>query len=104
MTVQELIDIENKYREEYQDVPYVFNEVGEYEPANMNDDVAFLCKGFIQQHSHITDDTKKMLAEKGLIDFEILILMCFKLVIFLSAFRWNSYNDKKVQFLKCVRD
>lgn len=94
MTVQELIDIENKYREEYKDVPYVFNEVGEYEPANMNDDVAFLCKGFIQQHSHITDDTKKMLAEKGLTDFEILILMCF--VGYLSyAFRWNSYNDKK---------
>lgn len=94
MTVQELIDIENKYREEYKDVPYVFNEVGEYEPANMNDDVAFLCKGFIQQHSHITDDTKNMLAEKGLTDFEMLMLMCF--VGYLSyAFRWNSYNDKK---------
>ena len=94
MTVQELIDIEKKYQGNHKNDPWVYNEVGELEPSNMNDDIVFLSKGYIKKHNEIKPETRKDLAEKGLGDFEILMLMCF--VGYLSyAFRWNSYNDKK---------
>lgn len=93
MTVQELIEIEKKYKEDHKDDPWVYNVVDELEPANMNDDIVFLEKGYISKHNNIGPETKKNLADKGLSDFEILMLMCF--VGYLSnAFRWNSYNDK----------
>ncbi len=94
MTVQELIDIEKKYQNDHKDDPWVYNEVGELQPSSMNDDIAFLSKGYIKRHNNINLETRKDLTEKGLGDFEILMLMCF--VGYLSyAFRWNSYNDKK---------
>ena len=94
MTVQELIDIEKKYQSDHKNDPWVYNEVGEMEPSNMNDDIAFLSKGYIKKHSNIKPETRKDLTDKGLSDFEVLMLMCF--VGYLSyAFRWNSYNDKK---------
>lgn len=94
MTVKELIDIEKKYQNDHKDDPLVYNEVGELEPANMNDDIVFLYKGYIAKHNSIKPETRKDLTDKGLSDFEILMLMCF--VGYLSyAFRWNSYNDKK---------
>lgn len=94
MTVQELIEIEKKYKEDHNDEPWVYNEVGEMEPANMNDDIVFLEKGYIARHNSINQETRMDFAEKGLSDFEMLMLMCF--VGYLSnAFRWNSYNDRK---------
>ncbi len=94
MTVQELIDIEEKYQSDHKDEPWVYNEVGEFEPANRYDDIVFLEKGYIARHNSIKPDTRKNLADKGLNDFEMLMLMCF--VGYLPhAFRWNSYNDKK---------
>ncbi len=94
MTVQELIEIEKKYKEDHKDDPWVYNEVGELEPANMNDDIVFLEKGYIARHNSIKPETRKDLTDKGLNNFEMLMLMCF--VGYLSyAFRWNSYNDKK---------
>lgn len=94
MTVQELIEIEKIYKEDHKNDPWVENEVGEFEPANMNDDIVFLEKGYIARHNCIKPETRKDLADKGLSDFEMLMLMCF--VGYLSdAFRWNSYNDKK---------
>ena len=94
MTVQELIDIEKKYQGNHKNDPWVYNEVGELEPSNMNDDIVFLSKGYIKKHNDIKPETRKDLAEKGLSDFEMLILMCF--VGYLSqAFRWDSYKDKK---------
>ena len=93
MTVQELIDIEKKYQNDHKDDPWVYNEVVELEPAYMNDDTVFLFKGYIAKHNSIKPETRKDLTDKGLSDFEILMLMCF--VGYLSyAFRWNSYNDK----------
>lgn len=94
MTVKELIDIEKKYQSDHKNDPWVYNEVGEFEPANRNDDIVFLEKGYIVRHNSIKPETRKDLAKKGLSDFEMLMLMCF--VGYLShAFRWNSYNDKK---------
>lgn len=94
MTVQELIDIEKRYQNDHKDDPWVYNEVGELEPANLNDDIVFLNKGYIEKHNSIKPETRKDLTDKGLSDFEILMLMSF--VGYLSyAFRWNSYNDKK---------
>ena len=94
MTVQELIDIEKKYQGNHKNDPWVYNEVGELEPSNMNDDIVFLSKGYIKKHNDIKPETRKDMAEKGLSDFEMLILMCF--VGYLSqAFRWDSYKDKK---------
>ena len=77
MTVQELIDIEKKYQDNHKNDPWVYNEVGELEPSNMNDDIVFLSKGYIKKHNDIKPETRKDLAEKGLSDFEMLILMCF---------------------------
>lgn len=94
MTVKELIDIEKKYIKDHKDDPWVYNEVGEFEPANRYDDIVFLEKGYIAKHNSIKPETRKNLADRSLSDFEMLILMCF--VGYLShAFRWNSYNDKK---------
>jgi len=91
MTVQELLEIEKKYIDEHKDAPWVFNEVGELEPSNMKDDIVFLSKGYIKKHNNIKPEMKQFLSEKGLNDFEILMLMCF--VGYLSyAFRWNSYD------------
>ena len=56
-------------------------------------DISFLEKGYIEKHNHIKPEKKKKLAEKGLTDFETLMLMCFE--GFLSyAFKWDSYNNK----------
>lgn len=90
MTVEELIMLEQKYKEENKNRHYKYNEVGEFVPTNMNEDISFLEKGYIEKHNHIKPEKKRNLAGKGLTDFEILMLMCFE--GFLSyAFRWPSY-------------
>lgn len=94
MTVQELIEIERKYREVHKNDSWIINEVGELELADINDDIVFLQKGYIAKHNCIRPEMRKDLADKGLNDFEILMLICF--LGYLSyVFRWNSYNDRK---------
>ena len=93
MTVQELLKIEKDYAGEHKNVQYVSNEVGELVPSNIDEDINFLEKGYIERHNHIKPDKKKKLALKGLTDFEMLMLMCFE--GFLSyAFKWNSYDER----------
>lgn len=93
MTVEKIIEIEKNYINEHKNVHYVYNEMGELVPANMDEDISFLEKGYIERHNHIKPEKKKKLAEKGLTDFETLMLMCFE--GFLSyAFKWDSYNNK----------
>ncbi|MBO4719788.1 MAG: hypothetical protein J5658_07945 [Prevotella sp.] len=93
MTVQELLNIEKVYAAEHKNVQYVYNEVGELVPSNIDEDINFLEKGYIGRHNHIKPDKKKQLEMKGLSDFEMLMLMCFE--GFLSyAFKWNSYDER----------
>ena len=93
MTVQELLKIEKDYASEHINVQYVYNEVGEFVPSNIDEDINFLEKGYIERHNHIKRDKKKKLVLKGLTDYEMLMLMCFE--GFLSyAFKWNSYNER----------
>lgn len=94
MTVEELLNVEKKYIKEHENVHYVYNEVGELVPSNIDEDINFLEKGYIKRHNHINPKKKKKLAKEGLTDFEMLMLMCFE--GFLSyAFRWNSYDNRK---------
>ncbi len=93
MTVEELLNSEKDYREEHKNVQSIFNEVGDIVPSNIDEDISFLEKGYIEKHNHIKPDKKKFLASKGLSDFEMLMLMCFE--GFLSyAFKWNSYDNR----------
>ena len=91
MTVQELLKIEKDYAGEHKNVQYVYNEMGELVPFNMDEDINFLEKGYIERHNHIKPDKKKKMEMNGLTDFEM--LMCFE--GFLSyAFKWNSYDER----------
>ena len=66
MTVEKIIEIEKNYINEHKNVHYVYNEMGELVPANMDEDISFLEKGYIERHNHIKPEKKKKLAEKGL--------------------------------------
>ena len=55
MTVQELIEIERKYREVHKNDSWIINEVGELELADINDDIVFLQKGYIAKAKGTTD-------------------------------------------------
>lgn len=91
MTVQEILDIEKQYQQI--DKPWGFNEDGELAPANQNEDISFLAKGYIKKHNNINPELKKKLSEYGLTDFEMLMLKCFE--GFLSyAFKWESYEER----------
>lgn len=93
MTVEDLLNIEKEYAEGHKNVQYVYNEVGERVPSNIDEDINFLGKRYIKRHYHIKPSKRKQLAKKGLSDFEMLMLMCFE--GFLSyAFKWNSYNER----------
>jgi len=100
MRVDELIEIEQKYIEEHQDFLMVINDYGEFEEANLNDDLEFLQRGEIKKHyDGIRKETMEVLRNKGLSDFEILMLICF--VGNLSfAFRWYSYDDKPTPIIE----
>ena len=93
MTIEELLNIEKRYIESHKRIHMVRNEVGELVPSNIDEDINFLEKGYIERHNHIKPDKKKKLVLKGLTDYEMLMLMCFE--GFLSyAFKWNSYNER----------
>ncbi len=93
MTVDELIAIERKYKEEHKTIRLV-RVNGESIPDNLNDDIRFLNEGYIEKHHKIKPERKKKLAQKGLSEFEMVMLNCF-LSGLPDAFQWSSYKDKK---------
>lgn len=93
MTVDELISIEKKYKEAHKTI-HLVRINGELMPDNINDDLSFLNKNFIKKHSKINTDRKKKLDQKGLTEFEMVILNCF-LCGLSYAFKWPSYDDKE---------
>ncbi len=92
MTVDELIAIEKKYKEDHKTF-HLVRDNGESMPDNNDDDIRFLNEGLIEKHKFIRPKRKKKLAEKGLSEFEMLMLNCF-LGGLPHAFRWSSYADK----------
>lgn len=93
MTVQELIDIEKKYKERHNSFHLVANQVGESVPDNMDEDIRFLNDGYIAKHYNPNGKTTSNLKKQGLDDFEILMLKCFVGCVS-HAFKWNSYMDR----------
>lgn len=93
MTVEELLEIENKYIDEHKNSHCVYNAVGELVPSNFVDDIYFLERGFIKRLNHIKAKKRNELAKWGLTDFEMLILNCFEGPIS-YAFKWNTYDDR----------
>ena len=93
MTVDELIAIERKYKEEHKTIRLV-RVNGEFMPDNLNDDIRFLNEGYIENHHKIKPERKKKLAQKGLSEFEMVMLNCF-LGGLSYAFKWSSYDDKE---------
>ena len=93
MTVEELLNIENHYRETHRSIHMVRNEVGELVPANMNEDIRFLEDGYIAKHFNPNGKTTSALEKQGLDDFEILMLKCFVGGVS-HAFKWDSYENR----------
>lgn len=93
MTVDELIAIERKYKEEHKTIRLV-RVNGESMPDNLNDDIRFLNEGYFEKHHKIKPERKKKLAQKGLTEFEMVMLNCF-LCGLSYAFKWSSYEDKE---------
>ena len=65
MTVEDLLNIEKEYAEGHKNVQYVYNEVGERVPSNIDEDINFLEKRYIERHYHIKASKRKQLAMKG---------------------------------------
>ena len=93
MTVEELIDMEKLYIDSNKRIHMDRNEVGELVPANMNEDIRFLEDGYIAKHYSPNGATTISLKNKGLDDFEILMIKCFMGGLS-YAFKWNSYNNR----------
>lgn len=93
MTVQELIDIEKKYKDRHNSVHLEHNKVGESVPDNMDEDIRFLEDGYIAKHYDPNGKTTSALKKQGLNDFETLMLNCF-LGGVSHAFIWDSYEDR----------
>lgn len=93
MTVEKLLNIEKRYIESHKRVHMVRNGVGELVPANMNEDIRFLEDGYIAKHYSPNGDTTVSLKNKGLDDFEILMMKCFMGGIS-YAFKWKSYKNR----------
>lgn len=93
MTVEELLNIEKQYIESHKRIHMVRNEIGEYVPANINEDIRFLEDGNIAKHYSPNEATTVSLKNKGLDDFEILMMKCFMGGIS-YAFKWKSYKNR----------
>lgn len=93
MSVEELLNIEKHYRERHKSIHLISNEVGELVPDNIDEDVSFLNDGYIAKHYNPNGDTTIALKEKGLDDFEILMIKCFMGGVS-YAFKWNSYKER----------
>ncbi|MCR4834818.1 MAG: hypothetical protein K5899_00305 [Bacteroidaceae bacterium] len=91
MTVEEILKREKQYKENHKNVHLVPNEVGELVPYNINDDISFLTDGKISKHYHPNGAITAALKNKGLNDFEILMLNCF-LGDVSHVFKWHSYE------------
>jgi len=93
MNAHELIDIEKKYKERHNRGHLVPNQVGEFVPDNMDEDIRFLEDGYIAKHYNPNGKTSSALKKRGFDDFEILMLYCF-LGGVSHAFKWNSYENR----------
>lgn len=93
MTVEELLNLENHYRETHKSIHLVSNEIGESVFDNMNEDIRFLNDGYIGKHYNPNGKTTVTLKNEKLSDFEILMLICFMGGLS-YAFKWNSYDDR----------
>lgn len=93
MTVEKLLSIEKRYMESHKRIQMVRNGVGEMVPANMNEDIRFLEDSYIAKHYSPNGDTTASLKNKGLDDFEILMMKCFMGGIS-YAFKWRSYKNR----------
>lgn len=93
MNVEELLNIEKRYIEIHKRIHMVRNKVGELVPANMNEDIRFLENGDIAKHYSPNGATTVSLKNKGLDDFEILMIYCFMGGIS-YAFKWKSYKNR----------
>lgn len=93
MTINELIAIEKKYIEDHKNNHFV-RVNGESFPDNFDDDIRFLKEGLIEKHKFIEPERKKDLTQKGLSEFEMVMLNCF-LGGLSYAFKWSSYDDKE---------
>lgn len=93
MTALELIDLEKKYKEGYNSVHLVPNQVGESVTDNKDEDIRFLNDGYIAKHYNPNGKTTSNLKKQGFDDFEILMLKCF-LGGVSHAFKWDSYEDR----------
>ena len=92
MTVDEIIAIERKYKEEHKTIRLV--RVNVESMPDINDDIRFLNEGYIEKYHKIKPERKKRLAQKGLSEFEMVMLNCF-LCGLSYAFKWSSYEDKE---------
>lgn len=92
MTVDEIIAIERKYKEEHKTIRLV--RVNVESMPDINDDIRFLNGGYIEKYHKIKPERKKRLAQKGLSEFEMVMLNCF-LCGLSYAFKWSSYEDKE---------
>lgn len=93
MTVKELLNLENHYRETHKSIHLVSNEIGESVFDNMNEDIRFLNEGYIGKHYNPNGKTTVTLKKEKLSDFEILMLICFMGGLS-YAFKWNSYDER----------
>ncbi len=93
MTVQELMDIEKKYKERHNSAHLKLNQASKTVPDNMDEDIRFLADGYITKHYNPSGKTTSVLNKQGLDDFEILLLKCFVGGVS-HAFKWNSYEDR----------
>ncbi len=93
MTVQELLDIEKKYIGEHRNAHWIYNQIGERVPSNLNEDIRFLEDGLITKHYNPDGENAIALKEYGLNDYEILMLKCFMGGIS-YAFKWNTYENR----------
>ena len=94
MEVEEILKMEEEYCKNHND-EFVLDNFDAVGQSNAHDDLSFLSKGYIARQYEASSKQLEWeeLRNKGLTDFEILMLLCF--VGFLSyAFRWDSYEDK----------
>jgi hypothetical protein len=77
MTVEELINVEQQYKENHKNIHLVPNKMGESVPDNLNEDIRFLNDGYITKHFNPNGKITASLKRNGLNEFEILMLKCF---------------------------
>lgn len=93
MTVEDIINIEQQYKENHKNIHLAPNEIGESAPDNLNEDIRFLNDGYIAKHFNPNDKITVDLKRNGFNEFEILMIKCF-LGALSYAFKWDSYEER----------